>query len=272
MGFAVILNENQNGTDLTQITYTDNDNYRDEWGLYAYDAHIINLEVIYDQAYISRYPGANVMIDSHIQKLQEKFLKEFGIIIDFYSLSNFSSYADQMCPSDYDEPCACGDEALCSNSMVSQNPTLEALHHKNFYNIMARIDLPNTAETLKIAYIGHEMCEINNETETPVHEETTVYGRAYPYMGIAAIMNFASDESSVKTLIHEFGHFFGAPDHYDTGAAPSTTEKNAEIGEELYSRDCIYGENKEDEHVLNNLIICDGCRAEIQENINRYRH
>ena len=28
---AVPLNENQNGTDLKQITYTNNDNYRDEW-------------------------------------------------------------------------------------------------------------------------------------------------------------------------------------------------------------------------------------------------
>ena len=267
---AVPLNEDLNGTNLTQISYTDNDNYRDEWGLYEHDAHIINLEVIYDQAYVSRYPNASIMIDEQVQALQEKFLNEFGMIIDFYSLSSFYSYADQMCPSDYDEPCTCGDESQCSNSTISNNPTLETLHHKNFYNIMARIDLPNTAETLKIAYIGHEMCMIDDETSA--HESCTYYGIAFLEIGFAAVMNFDSEKSSTKTLIHEFGHFFGAPDHYNIGDVPSTGELNAETEESAYSSNCIYGENKEDAGVLDNLTICDGCRAEIQKNIDRYNH
>ena len=269
MGFAVILNENQNGTDLTQISYTDNDNYRDEWGLYEHDAHIINLEVIYDQAYISRYPDANEMIDNQVQTLQEKFLDEFGMIIDFYSPMSFSSYADQMCSSNPNEPCAHGDDSLCRNSSVSpNNSSLENLHHKNLYNILARIELPNTGETMKIAYIGHRMCKVDGES----HEGNTYLGLSYSYLGFAAVMNFDSEKSSTKTLIHEFGHFFGAPDHYDIGDVPSTGELNAETEGSAYSSNCIYGENKENADVLDNLTICDGCRAEIQKNIDRYNH
>ena len=87
-----------------------------------------------------------------------------------------------------------------------------------------------------------------------------------------AIMNFSHQSSMTKTLIHELGHFYGAPDHYDIGGEPSTDELNAQNGGNKFNRNCIYGENKEDSLVLDNFTICAGCKEIIRSNQQNYLH
>lgn len=85
--------------------------------------------------------------------------------------------------------------------------------------------------------------------------------------GIAA----GNDGNNPLTVVHEFGHLYGAPDHY-AGTTKSTEEINREYGSELFERKCIYGEDRLQSEVANGLIICAGCRAEIMKNRNRYKH
>lgn len=84
------------------------------------------------------------------------------------------------------------------------------------------------------------------------------------------ITNFQGKEKEIKTLIHEFGHHYNVEDHYG-GSAKSTQEIDP-TGELGYSRDCIWGENKESDHVIDNYMICDGCRRIIEDNIEKYNH
>ncbi len=72
--------------------------------------------------------------------------------------------------------------------------------------------------------------------------------------------------------MHEFGHLYRAPDHYGGDDALSTDQMNAETGGQSFSKDCIFGENRNNGNVLDNYTICKGCRAIIIENIGLYDH
>ena len=57
---------------------------------------------------------------------------------------------------------------------------------------------------------------------------------------------------------------FWIDDHYYTG---QTAEKNSEAGEEIYSDNCIYGMNKDEEYIHDNAIMCEGCIRELQRTL-----
>ena len=81
--------------------------------------------------------------------------------------------------------------------------------------------------------------------------------------------NNESAQSELRTTIHEFGHLFMAPDHYGNGCM-STDEINYEHPGYGFSETCIYGENRRQPNVTNNLIICEGCKRFIRENSGLY--
>lgn len=72
------------------------------------------------------------------------------------------------------------------------------------------------------------------------------------------------------TLIHEFGHLYGAEDHYGDRYAGSKT--TAELEEEYnynldFDNDCIYGADKESLIDPEDMKVCDGCRELIESGI-----
>ncbi len=188
---SVPLGTTTNGTNLTQLTYTNDMKYNDEWELYVSSPYTVNLEVIYNQAYNTRYANASTRISNELAALQEKFMIEFGITVLHSSPAIFSSYADVECTASYDELCTCAPEESCRNS---SSGSLETYYHKNIYNIRERISSPDTTASLKIVYIGHEICRINRQNK---HEEKSIVGLAYRYEGVAMIMNF--DEQKKKS-------------------------------------------------------------------------
>lgn len=78
-------------------------------------------------------------------------------------------------------------------------------------------------------------------------------------------------EFEVETFVHEFGHLYGAPDHYG-GDQKSTNEIINEKKDSRFSEECIYGEERFNASVVNNLTICAGCKAIIEKNRNKYNH
>jgi len=269
---AVPLNENQNGTDLTQISYTDNDNYRDEWEMYVILPFTVKLEVTYDHAYSSRYSNAQERITEEIRVLQERYLTEFGLLIEPSAPILFSSYADTECLADFDEVCTHAEDDLCFNSSTSREGEMEEYHHKNFYNILARISFPNTNQTLRTAFVGHDICSTvrdNNGTSIS-HNHNGIFGFSYYDLGLSMITNTEGMQKEIKTLIHEFGHHYNVEDHY--GGSAKTTQEIDPTGELGYSEDCIWGENKEHGSVLSNYTMCDGCKRIIENNIGKYNH
>ena len=45
-----------------------------------------------------------------------------------------------------------------------------------------------------------------------------------------------------------------------------------QTGNNGYNKNCIYGENRENDDVLEEYIICDGCKSIIEDNKNLYNH
>ncbi|MBQ8408134.1 MAG: RICIN domain-containing protein [Clostridia bacterium] len=263
-----------NGANLSMSTYVDNSDLNDEWKCFL-QTNDIYLEVIYEMAYQSRYSNAATRTNNQMLKLQELYATEFGILVYGEIPSLFYSYADSHCLTPYYEVCPhISDDAQCRDSVCRSlnNIILYEYHHKNIYNILARIPYSDTTHSVKIAYIGHEVCtqknEIYDENENLVsatHTANPFYGLCNRVIGVAVILNRASEASETKTVVHEFGHYFGVIDHYGQGGLTTEAIK-AETGDNGYSSDCIYGEHKDYTTVMNNLIICDGCKNIIKKN------
>ena len=133
---------------------------------------------------------------------------------------------------------------------------------------MLRITPPDMTQTFRMAYIGHPTCLVGDDGK----HRGAYLGLTYPARGLITITNFDSLESEIKTMVHEFGHLYDAPDHYGIGDVPTTTQYKIQTGDYRFNENCIYGDNKEDESVLSNLTICDGCRAVIEQNSKNYNH
>ena len=262
---SVPITADSNGTNLTQITYTDNTNNKDEWYLYRLSGYTINVSVLYDNAYSNRYSNAYSRISNQILVLQEKYMQDFGIVVNA-SLSVFCSYADTYCTTDPTVQCT-HDSEPCRDSGYNRSRSLEvySLHHTNIYNIMYHIPFPDLSSTVKVAYIGHTLCSETNHTGHPAYGLTDI-----PH-GLATIMNFVSEANETKTFLHEFGHFYSVEDHYG-GSGRNTDQIKAETGNNGYSEYCIYGERRNEAAVLNDFTICDGCKTTIKNNMSRFDH
>ncbi len=269
-----------NGNNIVQRTFVNDNNYEDEWCLYCISSMpLVNLDLIYDNAYLTRHTNAYQRIIDYASVLQCLYMKRFGVWVNYSLPAPFTSYADANCDTDPNEPCEHADDIDCINSKLKDDGSiiLRNLHHKNLFNIWLRIPLPDTSETLRISFVGHRCCEVetfdtdgDGIDDSQSHEDGPL-GITFIDFGSCMITNFDSSESEQKTFIHEFGHLYRAPDHYG-GSAPTTDEKNEEANETIYSKYCIYGEYKERSSVLENLTICEGCQQAILDNANRYNH
>ena len=220
----------------------------------------INLEVIYDQAYIDRYGNYQPRIKAIISALQNKYLETFGLFINSNAPSPFYSFADTYCSTSCNTLCSHASINECNNSSENE---LCVYHHNNIFNILYHIPSPSADNTVKIAFIGHIPCFIYNNI---LHISAQPNGLTVASVRIATVENTISSISEKKTAIHEFGHFFYAPDHSGNGGY--TTQGIIEqTKDNRFNRKCIYGEDKETSEVLNDLTICDGCKARIQSNI-----
>ena len=238
---AVPTSGASNGAALTQTVYTNDSDYRDEWQLYLYRASI-NLEVVFDNAYGTRIPNAAEQVREQMIILQMKFLSEFGLFINYTVPVQFTSYADQ---------CSYGLGEKCYHTE----------EHKNIYNVMSHITLPTAPATLKMAFIGQTMYEKVGSGYTA----DTTAGMTSAEDRLAVVFWEAADNGRMLIIIHEFGHFFDAPDHYGNGSL-TTEEINTETGTSLFFEDCIYGENNWD-LVDAGYPICAGCKKAILEGI-----
>ena len=257
-----------NGENLRIYAYTNDADYRDEW---LFVASIIKIRIIADNAYRTRYTTWSSKLTDSMSEIQLRFLQYFGVLIEYSNPSAFSSYGDtcdENAGTTYLDGCSHAGDSACKNSSFSSVGNADQeLHHKNMYNIMYRITFPNIDENTLLVFSGHDVCRIQDDKHKGRYN-----GLAWSDYGIALITNFGTSDSEKRTIIHEIGHWYGAPDHYDIGDIPSTTEIQQQTGDSRFNSNCIYGENKSSQNVVDNLIICDGCKARIIENIRTFSH
>ena len=273
-----------NGNILRQRDYSDDNNYKDEWMLFQAEEKIENpdniifvkLEVMYDAAYISKYPDAALRIARQTKELQKKYLSEFGIWINCTVPIQFSSYADQNCDAAYDELCTHCTNEECADSISYTNGllNLKSLHHTNIMNILLRIPSLNAQKRFKLAYIGRKLCQADEDGQGHGSDPGAPLGLAIRSQGVIGVMCQSAtitETEETQVMIHEFGHLFKVDDHYGYGTT-STDQIIADTGDEGYNRLCIYGEDNAVSTVTSSYLICDGCKAQIEQNKSNYDH
>lgn len=248
-----------------QFVSSGSNRYIGEWTLFDLAKPIIYLDVLYDNGYAQRYSAYASRIDNHITELQEKYLQEFGVWVQDRRLLNKVSKADEcngnndpfFASRPYEAVCTDGTNDECSNSNNSK-------HHKNIYNMLLSEPLPDS-KSVRMLFTGHTTCSIAIDG---THRMAAMYGLTETVSRRMVISNHDSKTSEEKTVIHEFGHIFGAPDHYGYGCQ-STDSMNEQSTDGVFSSDCIYGENKDEKSVLSNMTICAGCKAAIRKGLNK---
>ena len=303
-GYYVIQSQNVAGTayvltldvysdELKQIYYTDDTNYCDEWEIIPFVGWV-KLNILRDSAYSQRFDYSSARIRSHMITMQEKYLDEFGIYVDYGSsadylctyITDYASYPETssvICPNNcdtvYDSVCnylRSGD--FCANSTYrtytngqSEIAAAYEYHHKNLFNIWYRLPFPDVNESLTMLFSGHKMCvNVEYDLNNP-HKEHPYAGIANSDLGIMMCMSFGSDNYDLSVTVHEFGHMFGVIDHYGSVGQASTQELKNKTGKP-YNQACIYGELKNQPNIISNLIICDACRETIEANAGKFNH
>ncbi len=261
---------NNNGGNVHQRLYSNDSNYRDEWIIETgYNTFFI--DALYDYAYDYRFSDAETRISNTFSVLKQKYLEEFGIDIILNDCSLFFSYADNDDPYYYNNPC--DHDTICENSFAYSNGTVvyKTFHHTNVYNILFRLPDPTFHNYGIMAFIGHITCRMRDTTSPSQHDNISPFaGLTYIEKRKHIIMWQLSIDDEIEAVVHEFGHLYGAIDHYGLDVSPTTLEVINTTGDNRFNPYCIYGEYKEDETVKSNLLICDGCRARIEAAVGDY--
>lgn len=268
------INEDGGFDTVYQNTYTVDQDYLDEWEFER--VYSLSIQVYYDEyvdGYGADYDDGIANIEDQLEILKQTYWDQFRISIDIIGPTLIETYVNE-CPTFAETgECQCGD---CANS-TSPNVLMD-YHHTNLRNIMYRMPLPQEPVDAVVLYIGHQTCNVRDGR----HTVSMYYGLTNYKYNIIAMNNIKKYSTSqgayiynqvscTKTLVHEIGHLFRAPDHY-ANSVQSTTDINASDREYagLYDSECIFGEEKDLPNVAGNLIICEGCKADIIKNRHRF--
>ena len=251
----------------------DDEEYYIEWQLII-PQYTVRVQVLADYAYENRYSNYTARINNVMQTAQEWYLSNFGIYLDYSTPTLFKSWGDE-CGTAYDVACTHGSctESTLETVNISSNGDIVTFypegeyHHKNFMNIFARVPWPNINDATGLAFIGHMTCtqKEHNDSNYKLHGCSIKIHDVSLYL--AMINNLLSTNQEILTTVHEIGHWYNAPDHNGEGDNPSSIEMG-----DLYSRDCIYGENKRTDDVASKLLLCEGCKQTIMSNVSKINH
>lgn len=251
---------NFNGRNVEQRNYVADDELIDEWTILSADVHpfpsnrVVNVDVLYDRGFAERNAGhINETINANLRRLKEFYSKKFGIQISFNNPHPYISLSDQCKTINYDELCTC----TPTSSVGFDN------HHKNIDRNIESLYPTSGDLCIRIAFSGHVSC-YNRDGR-----HRMVYGVAGENMCLVA--NQEAQYLQIKTLIHEVGHLYGAPDHNGTGGV-TTDRMNNESEIKTFNSDCIFGENKDYYEIASELKICNGCSEMISQNKTKYNH
>ncbi len=232
---------------------------------------IINLDVKYDSGFVSRATDIYGSTSSTIsQRFVDLFLpclamlqSRFGIALN-YTPSFASTYADS-CPNHPTTCCSC--RTLCYNSSNG------LYHHTNQKKIMDSFSPADPSTKFLMVITGNKTCLHDTSSGACLgngnwgicyHGSTS----SFPFPSVR-IGVFTADQSSTSydyrirlTIVHEIGHMYGVPDHYDIDV-PLLEGQNHK---------CLWGYNREDDDVLQSFMMCDYCKNIWNNHATEYNH
>ena len=255
---AVPSSANANGTDLTQVAYTDDTNYRDEWKLCEckYQFYVNHY---YDQGFSALFSSvdsnAMELISSYQKAVSEKFLHLFNIQI-IASYTSYTSSADRCKIQSY-------------GSVVMSNCDKECNHYPNHLTSTAlRDDLSDgSANTSVVIWTGHILTDNARSNFSPLRRSIVITPWA-TYDKITSGKFAEVAEENIFTLMHESSHHLWAKDHY---CYNGKTENNINDGtppcSNTYCDICVYKQPRRNCAMTWRLeyTYCSDCIARITE-------
>ena len=189
-------------------------------------------EVQYDNGYAARIGGntGNILdyIERQMQDAQNFYLAHFGIWIEYtLQFSPTTTHADIDCPghpvyndgTNWDwELCDALKGYLESKDDDASNEDPE-LNHGNADRLLDEL---SQTKPISVLFTGHDLCDNNEYIGGMCSQDSDM-------VDAKLVVEYDhSQRSELATLIHELGHVFNAPDHYDEPAleVPSTYELN----------------------------------------------
>lgn len=232
---------------IRQRTIENIDNF--EWCFEKYVK--LRIKVYKDNGFVQRYGESSTRIEDAFEPVIEMYRDRFGIQIILDMQPIYTSHAD-LCPSRYDEFCVCDDN--CNNLSVFWGGSY---HHKNVNKMLTQVPDPDTSLYINALFTGHATCYDINGT----HSLGGLLGLSNQLYGGFIICNYGSLNDLIKTIAHELGHNYGVSDHYDNDKLLPGQ-----------SHDCIWGKNRFNEDIMNNLVVCSFCKDILSKNSRTYIH
>ncbi len=253
---AVPLNANSNGTDLTQISYTDDTNYRDEWNLYIinYSATVNNF---YDKGYSVRYNESESdsiqLIGGYSLAVVERYVQLLGLLIQAPGAQYFCSDIDS-CKGVVDDSNI--------NTLCSHSGTL----HTDRTAVISNFKEEHTGNDLvtNVLWSGHSIVSVATNGELNYNRSCSSGTCIFIFK---ILDSNERDVYSKGVLMHELNHQYGAQDHYhelaDSTNPDSCKHKEfcSRCGNNPRPDSCIMYNSKID--VTVDSVICDGCFEDI---------
>lgn len=181
--------------------------------------------------------------------------------------SKFKSYADKHL--DENE-----NTVTCSGGCdTSGTPSTATDCHAAVHRIVNCQTMDSNAD-FAIIFTGHDICTHGGNGKKP-HEDCRGIRITSKEKEWCIVQNRDTTGKELRTLIHEIGHIYKAPDHYDKYTESETDNKkttqylnaNKETLFDFsiagsFDNDCIFGRNSGLVDVGNHkTVMCDGCHA-----------
>lgn len=203
---------NDNGVNIFQYTYSDNDYWtNDEWVLEPF----IHLRLEYDQGYktISEYSDSTIQSNlvDYGEIVATAFYDEFGIKMKISSGGPFTSLQDE-CGTDVTDTCHHGSASSCTNTYLN---SADYIHHKNFSKFLNwNVAHNRWANAINVRYSGHAKCAITSDGHIKANIDKKYYAFSFveqPYVVVSRSPS-AGEVRNALVVMHEVSHCFGTGD------------------------------------------------------------
>ncbi len=260
---SVPTTSDQLGTDLTQVSYTGDVNYRDEWEMFKIE-YVAYAHNYYDKGYGVRYGESDAVaaqkIDLYNRTLSERYMKLLGLSLVVTTPQYYNSPID-----------------LCKGTVNSSNIDTLCSHagtiHTDRDSVISSFNATHSGNdtTTNILWSCHRI--VSTSTSGNINENRSCSWRNGIYL-ISIYAAYNRDRNTTSVFMHEMNHQYGGDDHYhelaDDEDENSCKFKDicSECGDNPRPSSCIMARTGID--ISAETVLCSACQQDILAHLNAH--